>query len=76
MVDTVIERELTDCLNRLSTTQQRQVLEFAQALAEPSPRGVRGTELLHFAGTIDDSDLEAISEAIEDGCEKVDADEW
>jgi len=76
MVDATIERELSTCLGRLPVERQRQVLEFARTLATPPPQGVRGSTLLQFAGTIDESDLEAMSRAIEDGCERIDADEW
>jgi len=82
MVDAMIESELSTCLGRLPVAQQRQVLEFARILATPPSQGVhgstgvRGSTLLQFAGTIDEFDLEAMSRAIEDGCEKVDADEW
>lgn len=76
MVDATIERELSTCLGRLPVEQQRQVLEFARTLAMPPLQGVRGSTLLQFAGTIDESDLDAMSQAIEDGCERIDADEW
>ena len=76
MVDATIERELSTCLGRLPVERQRQVLEFARTLATPPLQGVRGSTLLQFAGTIDESDLEAMSRAIEDGCERIDADEW
>jgi len=74
MVDATIEQELSTCLGRLPVQQQRQVLEFARTLA--TPQGVRGADLLQFAGTIDESDLETMSQAIKDGCERIDADEW
>jgi hypothetical protein len=76
MVDATIEHELSTCLRRLSVEQQRQVLEFARTLTTPPLQGVRGSNLLQFAGTIDESDLEAMSQAIKDGCERVDTDEW
>jgi hypothetical protein len=76
MIETTIEQELTTCLSQLPVEQQRQVLEFARTLATPRVQGVHGTTLLRFAGAIDQSDLEAMSRAIEDGCERVDADEW
>ena len=76
MVDATIERELSTCLGRLPVERQRQVLEFARTLATPPLQGVRGSTLLQFAGTIDESDLEVMSQAIEDGCERIDADEW
>lgn len=76
MVDATFEHELSTCLRQLPVEQQRQVLQFARALAAPALRGVRGSDLLQFAGTIDESDLEAISQAIRDGCERIDASEW
>ena len=75
MVDATIQHELSTCLGKLPVEQQRQVLEFARTLATPL-QGVRGSNLLRFAGTIDQSDLEAMSQAIKDGCERIDADEW
>lgn len=76
MVDAVIQNELTTYLGRLPVEQQRQVLEFARTLVAAPPRGVPGANLLRFAGTIDAGDLESMSQAIEDGCERIDADEW
>jgi hypothetical protein len=75
MVDASIEHELSTCLGRLPVEKQRQVLEFAWTLATPL-QGVCGSNLLQFAGTIDKSDLESMSQAIKDGCERIDADEW
>lgn len=76
MVDATIENELSTCLGQLPVEQQRQVLEFARTLATRPIEGKRGSNLLQFAGTIEESDLEAMSQAIEDGCERIDADEW
>ena len=76
MVDGTIEQELSTCLGRLPVERQRQVLQFARTLETSPLQGVRGSTLLQFAGTIDAADLEAMSQAIEDGCERIDADEW
>lgn len=76
MVDAAIEQELFTYLGQLPLERQRQVLAFARTLAAPQSQGVRGKTLLRFAGAIDESDLETMSQAIEDGCERVDEDEW
>ncbi len=76
MVDTTIKTELSTCLGKLPVDKQRQVLEFARTLAASQFQGVRGADLLRFAGTIDRSDLDIMSQAIKDGCERIDADEW
>jgi hypothetical protein len=41
-----------------------------------APRGVPGRDLLRFAGTIDAESARAMEEAIEEGCERVDLEEW
>ena len=56
--------------------QQRRVLEFARALAVTTPRGVPGKQLLSFAGAIKTEDLDIMTSAIEQGCEKVDSGQW
>jgi hypothetical protein len=65
---------IIDQLGRLADPQQRQVLDFARKLALPA--GVPGQDLLRFVGAIDPSDLEAISQAVLQGCEKVDLNAW
>jgi hypothetical protein len=62
-------------LDRLPPELQRQVLEFARALAKLQPKGVHGRQL-QFAGTIEPGDLDAMSRAIEEGCEQVDVSGW
>jgi uncharacterized protein (TIGR02246 family) len=41
-----------------------------------TPRGVPGRDLLRFAGTIDAESAREMEEAIEDGCERIDPEEW
>jgi hypothetical protein len=40
------------------------------------PRGVPGPQLLRFAGAISPDDLQLMRQAIEEGCERVDTNEW
>jgi uncharacterized protein (DUF433 family) len=40
------------------------------------PHGVAGQQLLAFAGTIPSDDTALMRQAIEDGCERVDANGW
>lgn len=71
IVDRIVEQ-----LKALPYESQWRVLEFTQALAATSPRGVPGSQLLPFAGVIPPDDLQLMQQAIEEGCERVDADEW
>ena len=71
-----IEKELHEQLDRLPATQQRQVLDFARALAAKKLTGAPGQALSAFAGTIAKEDLVVMAEAIEESCEQVNPDEW
>jgi hypothetical protein len=45
-------------------------------LTKSKIKGVPGKELLSFADSIPKEDLQLMSEAIKQDCEKVDFDEW
>jgi hypothetical protein len=75
MIHPVLDRELRKHLETLPYAQQQQVLNFARALALAQPRGVPGSRLLPFAGTIPSDDLAQMQRAVED-CERVSLDEW
>lgn len=71
LVDKVMEQ-----LEALPYELQWRVFEFARALAVSVPRGVPGRQLLRFAGVIPPDDLQRMRQAIEQGCEQVDINEW
>jgi hypothetical protein len=71
VVDKVVEQ-----LKVLPFELQWRVLEFTRALAVSVPRGTPGRQLLSFAGSIPAADLTLMRQAIEEGCERVDADGW
>jgi hypothetical protein len=70
-VETPIVEEVVEQLKDLPQELQARVLEFAKALAQSTPRGIPGGHLLRFAGTIAPNDVKQMSEAIEQGCERV-----
>ena len=70
----MIRDQIVEQIDRLNDPQQRQLLEFARRLATSA--AVPGQNLLRFSGSIDPGDLEAMQQAIEDGCEKVDSSGW
>lgn len=76
MVSPIIEEELYRHLAVLPTTQQRQILDFARILSITQPRGVKGSSLLSFVGTIPAEELAQMQAAIEEDCEQVDANGW
>ncbi len=71
-----IEKELREQLNRLPPEQQRQVLDFARALAIKKIHGMPGHALRRFGGAISKEDLALVARAIEEGCEQITPDEW
>jgi hypothetical protein len=75
-MDTPIIDKVIEQLRVLPQELQWRVLEFTRALAQPIPQGIPGQQLLRFAGAISADDANLIPEAIEQGCEQVDASEW
>ena len=76
MLDTTVKKDIINQIGQLDYEHQRRVLDFARALAVTGPKGVSGKQLLSFAGSIPADDLKAMKKAIEEGCEKVDLNEW
>ncbi|TEU15539.1 MAG: hypothetical protein E3J21_12975 [Anaerolineales bacterium] len=75
-MDTFIVEKVVEQLKVLPYELQWRVLEFTRALAISIPHGVPGQQLLRFAGAIPLDDLQLMRQAIEEGCEQVDANEW
>ena len=73
MANTSIKDILIDQIEKLPYDLQLRVLNFAKALI---PKGVEGKRLLQFEGAISADDLQRMSDAIEENCEKVDIHEW
>jgi hypothetical protein len=69
MIDALKEQTVLQ-LAGLSEDQQLRVLDFARSLAAPDR--VASRDLLRFAGAIEEEDLQTMSRAIEEGCEKID----
>ena len=72
----MIKTKVMEHLEYLPENLQEQVLAYVESLQRIAGRGVRGKELLQFAGTIPPDDLELMQQAIERGCERVDLNEW
>lgn len=71
IIDQVVKQ-----LEMLPDELQWRVLEFTRVISGSLPHGTHGQQLLQFAGAILLSDLDIMSEAIEQGCEWVDANGW
>ncbi len=71
-----IKEAILKQVEHLAPDLQRRVLDFARSLALSPPRGTTGKQLLHFAGILTDEEARAMTEAIEEGCERIDGNEW
>lgn len=67
IIDEVVEQ-----LQAMPQPLQKQVLEFVRSLAQTEVRGTPGQQLLRFAGSISDADLQLMREAIAQDCERAD----
>lgn len=75
-MSTLIVDRIVEQLKALPYESQQRVLEFARGLQDSTPHGLPGDRLLRFAGVIPPDDLQLMQQTIEEGCERVDADEW
>jgi hypothetical protein len=73
---TTLVDKVVDQLKTLPYEMQWRVFEFTRALVVSVPRGVPGPQLLRFAGAIPLDDLQLMRQAIEEGCERVNTNEW
>jgi hypothetical protein len=73
MATTSIKDNLIAQIDKLPYDLQLRVLYLVKALIS---KGVEGKSLLRFEGTIPADDLQLMSKAIEEGCEKIDISEW
>ena len=62
-------------IKELNDEQHRQLLEFIDSMLSGG-KAFSGKRLASFAGKIDKDDLRRMEKAIEDGCEKVNPNEW
>jgi hypothetical protein len=75
MIDTTIQTELLRQVEQLPLAQQRQVLDFVQTLVGAS-HGEPPKHFLDLFGTLPHEDAREMMEAIEEGCERIDASRW
>ena len=70
MISLGLEQEILLQLEKLPLRQQRRVLDFARELSSTQIKGVSGSVLIPFAGTIEADDLRIMSHAANEDCEK------
>lgn len=78
MANSMIITQLISQFSQLPFELQRRVLDFTQALtlSMSIPKGTSGKKLLSFKEMIPPDDLQTMNRLIEEGCEKVNPNEW
>ena len=71
IIEKVVER-----LAPLPDNLQQKVLDYVQAIVDGAQAGTPGARLLCFAGGIPLKEVEAMRQAIEEGCEQVEPHGW
>lgn len=71
-----VKDQIMEQLSNMSEDKQRRILEIARSLSAKPGDGVNGSSLLRFAGTVDPEDAHRMTVAIEEGCERIDPNEW
>ena len=76
MVLPAVKDQILQDLDQLSPEQQKQAAELVHGLVSRLPKGASVEDLVQLAGSLDDQSAREMMEAIEEGCERVDLDEW
>ncbi len=76
MAEPAIKERILKDLDQLTPEQQERAADLVHGLVSPLPKGATVDDLLRVAGTLDRQSAQEMMEAIEEGCERVDLDEW
>jgi len=76
MGNPAVKDEILRRLDGLSGDQQNRVLDFVEHIGSSGSQGYPLQDLKPFAGMIDKTSAKEMQTAIDEACERVDADEW
>lgn len=76
MTDDALKDQILEQIETLPFEERRRVLDFARALVSSTTLGVSGRGLRRFTGIFEAEDAREMAEAVEEGCEKIDLNEW
>ena len=71
-----VRQENAKQVEALPPEMRERVLPFAASLAGSAPKGEEGAALRQFSSSLDAVSARQMTQAIEEGCERVDAGEW
>lgn len=76
MVMPEVKQRILDDLDRLPREKQLEAAQMVHSLVSTRPRGATVEEVMSVTGLIDHESAEQMRRAIEEGCERIDRDEW
>lgn len=76
MISQEYKSEMLSQLDMLDNEERETILKFIRSLVTTKGKGVEGEKLLHFSGLINSNDLQLMERVIEEGCERVNLNEW
>jgi hypothetical protein len=71
-----VRHEIAKQIEALPPEMQERALGFVASLAGSAPKGEHGAGLRQFSSSLDAVSARQMTQAIEEGCERVDAGEW
>lgn len=71
-----LKEAIIEQVNRLGEREQRILLDLAKSIAGAPIHGVSGESLQSFRGAIPKKELDQMTMAIEDACERIDEQTW
>jgi hypothetical protein len=72
-----IKSQIVKEVDVLPLDLQKKVLDFIKLITDSTtPRGVSGKRLMNIAGLMTEDEADELSQIIEDGCERIDYNEW
>jgi hypothetical protein len=71
-----VKDQILQDLDQLSPEQQQQAAVLVRGLVSRLPKGASVEDLMPLAGCLDEQSAREMMQAIEEGCERVDLDEW
>jgi len=71
-----IRAEIAERVDKLPPDLQEEVLRFVSSLETAPQSGQPGSALRRFSGYLDPESAREMTDAIEEGCERVDAVDW
>ena len=74
MTTAALNKEIMKYLASLGKSQQAKVLHFLKSLVQE--KNSSSSQLLSFSGSINAEDLKQMEQAIHEGCEHIDRNEW